>query len=305
MPAAFTVRNAVKTYADGHTALDGVSFEVGQGEFFALLGHNGAGKTTLISAAAGLLRLSSGDIWIDGRHVVREAHAARQRLGVVPQELVFDPFFTVRETLSIQSGYFGLRRNHDWIDQLLHHLDLADKADTNTRNLSGGMKRRLMVAQALVHRPAVIILDEPTAGVDVVLRQSLWHFIRLLNRQGSTVILTTHYLEEAEQHCHRIAVLKQGRLAALDTTAALLARSRSVRLHLRLNGSLPATLTPHLIGSGDCGEYTLRLDNHQQAAGILGYLKDQNIGIEHFHLPEANLEQIFIDLTADHPSHTS
>lgn len=205
-------------------ALGGVSLEIGAGEFFGLLGPNGAGKTTLISCLAGLARPDSGRIAVLGRDVVKDYREARRLLGVVPQELVFDPFFTVRETLRIQSGYFGLRRNDDWIDEILENLDLSNKADTNMRRLSGGMKRRVLVAQALVHRPPVIVLDEPTAGVDVELRQGLWQFIRRLNGEGHTIILTTHYLEEAEALCGRIALLKAGKVVALDTTANLMAR---------------------------------------------------------------------------------
>lgn len=208
----------------GFQALNDVSLTVGHGEFFGLLGPNGAGKTTLISILAGLAQASAGKASVCGHDVVTDFRQARRSLGVVPQELVYDPFFTVRETLRIQSGYFGLRNNDDWIDEILHNLGLTDKANANMRALSGGMKRRVLVAQALVHRPPVIILDEPTAGVDVDLRRTLWDFISRLNREGHTVLLTTHYLEEAEALCGRIAMLKAGRIVALDTTQALLAR---------------------------------------------------------------------------------
>ncbi len=204
-------------------ALAGVSLEIGQGEFFGLLGPNGAGKTTLISSLAGLIRPDSGMIKVMGHDVIADFREARRLLGVVPQELVFDPFFNVRETLRIQSGYFGIRKNDDWIDEILENLDLTGKANVNMRRLSGGMKRRVLVAQALVHKPPVIVLDEPTAGVDVELRQGLWQFIRRLNGEGHTIILTTHYLEEAEALCNRIALMKQGRVIALDTTANLMA----------------------------------------------------------------------------------
>ena len=204
-------------------ALAGVSLAIEQGEFFGLLGPNGAGKTTLISSLAGLIRPDSGKISVLGHDVIGDFREARRRLGVVPQELVFDPFFNVRETLRIQSGYFGIRKNDDWIDEILENLDLTSKANVNMRRLSGGMKRRVLVAQALVHKPPVIVLDEPTAGVDVELRQGLWQFIRRLNGEGHTIILTTHYLEEAEALCNRIALMKQGRVIALDTTANLMA----------------------------------------------------------------------------------
>jgi ABC-2 type transport system ATP-binding protein len=211
----------------GFSALNDVSLTVEHGEFFGLLGPNGAGKTTLISILAGLASATKGSASVCGYDVVADYKSARRSLGVVPQELVYDPFFTVRETLRIQSGYFGLRKNDDWIDEILFNLGLSDKADTNMRALSGGMKRRVLVAQALVHRPPVIVLDEPTAGVDVDLRRTLWEFISRLNKAGHTIVLTTHYLEEAEALCGRIAMLKGGRVIALDTTAALMARSDS------------------------------------------------------------------------------
>jgi len=214
----------------GFQALNNVSLTIAPGEFFGLLGPNGAGKTTLISILAGLTRASAGRASVCGYDVVDQYRSARRALGVVPQELVYDPFFTVRETLRIQSGYFGLRRNDDWIDEILTNLGLSDKADANMRALSGGMKRRVLVAQALVHRPPVIVLDEPTAGVDVDLRRTLWAFISRLNRAGHTIVLTTHYLEEAEALCGRIAMLKHGRIVALDTPQSLLARVGSADL---------------------------------------------------------------------------
>ena len=208
----------------GFNAVSDVSLDIEQGEFFGLLGPNGAGKTSLISILAGLCRATEGQAFVYGYNVLSDFRLARRALGVVPQELVYDPFFTVRETLRIQSGYFGLNHNDNWIDEILSNLGLTDKADTNMRSLSGGMKRRVLVAQALVHRPPVIVLDEPTAGVDVDLRRSLWEFISRLNKAGHTILLTTHYLEEAEALCGRIAMLKSGKIIALDTTQALLAR---------------------------------------------------------------------------------
>ena len=224
--AAVSFRQVTKSFSTpkgSFHALQGVSFDIQPGEFFALLGPNGAGKTTLISILAGLARASGGQVSVNGLDVVTDYAQARRQLGIVPQELVFDPFFSVRETLRIQSSYFGIRHNDAWIDELLANLGLSDKADANMRQLSGGMKRRVLVAQALVHRPPVIVLDEPTAGMDVELRQTLWQFISRLNREGHTVLLTTHYLEEAEALCSRIAMLKQGRIVALDDTSALLA----------------------------------------------------------------------------------
>jgi ABC-2 type transport system ATP-binding protein len=226
MTAAIRIEQVRKRFG-AVQALDGIDLEVQQGEFFGLLGPNGAGKTTLISALAGLSRPDSGSLVVMGCDVQTDYRAARRQLGVVPQELVFDPFFSVRETLEIQAGYFGIaadRRRKAWIDEILENLDLTGKADANMRALSGGMKRRVLVAQALVHRPPVIVLDEPTAGVDVELRQTLWRFIRRLNADGHTIVLTTHYLEEAENFCNRIAMLKSGRVVALDTTRNLLSR---------------------------------------------------------------------------------
>lgn len=231
MTPAVSFRSVSKRYdgagrAQGVLALQGVDLEIAQGAFFGLLGPNGAGKTTLIQIMAGLVAPTTGSVSVMGVSVSENPSQARRMLGVVPQELVFDPFFTVRETLRIQSGFFGLGRNDDWIDACLDALGLADKADANMRTLSGGMKRRVLVAQALVHRPPVIVLDEPTAGVDIDLRQSLWRFIQSLNDQGHTILLTTHYLEEAENLCERVAFLKHGRLVAEEDTARLLAGDR-------------------------------------------------------------------------------
>ena len=228
MSAAISIKKISKNYG-ALQALDDVSLEIQQGEFFGLLGPNGAGKTTLISILAGLVTANQGHALIMGADVQSHFRDTRHALGVVPQELVFDPFFTVRETLQFQSGYFGIQNNDSWIDEIMVNLDLTSKADSNMRSLSGGMKRRVLVAQALVHRPPVIILDEPTAGVDVELRQSLWQFISRLNQDGHTIVLTTHYLEEAEALCQRIAMLKQGNIVALDTTANLLSRYGSVK----------------------------------------------------------------------------
>src|SRR5687767_3368347 len=241
-------------------ALDGVTFDIEQGEFFGLLGPNGAGKTTLISVLAGLVRPTSGRVKVRGHDVQADYAQARRQLGVVPQELVFDPFFNVREALRIQSGYFGVKNNDDWIDELLSSLGLADKAQSNMRQLSGGMKRRVLVAQALVHRPPVIVLDEPTAGVDVELRQTLWLFIARLNGEGHTIVLTTHYLEEAEALCQRIAMLKQGQVVALDTTQNLLARHSGCYVELRIDPDrLPEALVSRVTDRMGGAAYRLAL----------------------------------------------
>ena len=243
--SAVSFQSVSKTFSTSRgpfQALHGVSLDIEEGEFFGLLGPNGAGKTTLISILAGLSRASQGRVTVLGHDVQADFAAARHRLGVVPQELVFDPFFNVREALRFQSGYFGVRHNDDWIDELLAHLGLADKAQANMRQLSGGMKRRVLVAQALVHKPPIIVLDEPTAGVDVELRQTLWQFIARLNREGHTVLLTTHYLEEAEALCGRIAMLKSGRIVALERTSTLLKAASGSVLQFKTDTELPFDL---------------------------------------------------------------
>ena len=276
-------------------ALAGIDLEIAEGEFFGLLGPNGAGKTTLISALAGLVRTDAGHLAVMGHDVVADYRAARRRLGVVPQELVFDPFFSVRESLEIQSGYFGIRDNAAWIDEILENLDLTAKADTNMRQLSGGMKRRVLVAQALVHRPPVIVLDEPTAGVDVELRQALWGFIRRLNRDGHTIVLTTHYLEEAENLCGRIAMLKQGRIVALDTTANLLRRfsGHTLRLRLAPGNGLPETLRALTKGEAD-GAYVFSLENCEGIEGILADLRNAGCRVDDIEVGKPDLEEVFL-----------
>jgi len=295
MTTAVRLRGVEKHFPRVH-ALRGIDLDIEQGEFFALLGPNGAGKTTLISILAGLTRASAGSVEIMGFDVTRQYREARRALGVVPQELVYDPFFTVRETLRLQSGYFGLRRNDDWIDELLAHLGLADKADAYTRRLSGGMKRRVLVAQALVHKPPVIVLDEPTAGVDVELRQSLWAFIRRLNREGHTIVLTTHYLEEAEALCERVAMLKEGRIVALDRTENLLRAGAERRLLLELDPpELPAFLQSRLKGR-DGQRFILDLPDYGELEAILASLRAAGIGIRDMSLAQADLEEVFLKI---------
>jgi ABC-2 type transport system ATP-binding protein len=279
-------------------ALRGVSFDIAQGEFFGLLGPNGAGKTTLISILAGLSRATQGQALVQGHEVQTDYQAARRALGVVPQELVFDPFFTVRETLRIQSGYFGLGRNDDWIDELLQNLGLADKANANMRQLSGGMKRRVLVAQALVHKPPVIVLDEPTAGVDVELRQTLWHFIAGLNKAGHTVLLTTHYLEEAEALCHRIGMLKQGELVALDTTSALLAGTASTMLRFKTDQSLPEALRPQARVTGRVVQIAAQDANDVER--ILRVLREAGCQLSDLEISRADLEDVFLGIMQGH-----
>jgi ABC-2 type transport system ATP-binding protein len=293
---AIQVEQVSKRYRD-LVALDGVSLEIAQGEFFGLLGPNGAGKTTLISIVAGLSRPSSGTARVMGHDVIKDYRAARRALGVVPQELVFDPFFTVREALRIQSGYYGLRNNDAWIDEVMEHLDLTSKANTNMRALSGGMKRRVLVGQALVHKPPVIVLDEPTAGVDVELRQALWRFIRQLNRDGHTIVLTTHYLEEAEALCGRIAMLKQGEIVALDTTANLLGRHSGCYVELRIEpDELPEVLRNRVTDRRESGAYRLALKNYQELETLMAELRAAQVKVVEMEVMQPDLEEVFVQI---------
>jgi ABC-2 type transport system ATP-binding protein len=294
MTVAIDIRGLAKRYG-AVQALGGVDLAVRQGEFFGLLGPNGAGKTTLISILAGLTRADAGSAAVLGRDVVAQYREARRLLGVVPQELVFDPFFTVRETLRFQSGYFGLARNDAWIDEVMHHLDLTGKAEANMRALSGGMKRRVLVAQALVHRPPVIVLDEPTAGVDVELRQGLWQFVRRLNADGHTIVLTTHYLEEAETLCDRIAMLKAGRLVALDTTANLVGRHEALRLRVRFEGEVPAALRARLADQHGTTR-TFRLDGYGDVEPALAALRASGCPVSEMELVQPDLEDVFVQI---------
>ena len=278
-------------------ALRGIDLSIEKGEFFALLGPNGAGKSTLINLLAGLLRPTSGRLSVLGHDVVTDYRAARRSLGVVPQELVFDPFFNVREMLRFQAGYFGCgEENYPWIDEVLEGLGLAEKAGANMRALSGGMKRRALIAQALAHKPPVLVLDEPTAGVDVELRQMLWEFIKRLNREGTTIILTTHYLEEAETLCSRVAMLKQGEIVALDSTRSLLERYSRKSLRLRLDPQrLPEVLQPHL-RSKENDVFTLALNETKELENVLATLRTAGIRVEDLQVIEADLEDVFVEI---------
>jgi ABC-2 type transport system ATP-binding protein len=295
MALAIEVRGVEKRFGRV-LALDGVSLEVEQGEFFALLGPNGAGKTTLISALGGLARADAGSLAIMGHDVQRDFRAARRAVGIVPQEIVFDPFFTVRETLAIQSGYFGLRDNGAWIDELIERLGLAAKANANMRSLSGGMKRRVMVAQALVHRPAVIVLDEPTAGVDVELRQALWSFVRGLNQAGHTILLTTHYLEEAQQLCSRIAMLKEGRVVALDSTEKLLASFSERVLRVKLvDCGLPTGLAGRAAAQAG-GWWRIPVEDAAHVEDALAQLRVAGATVSSVEVAEPELEEVFVKI---------
>ncbi|MEY8874919.1 MAG: ABC transporter ATP-binding protein [Leptothrix sp. (in: b-proteobacteria)] len=296
-PPAISFRQVSKTFAGARgqvRALSDVSFDIQPGEFFGLLGPNGAGKTTLISILAGLARATSGEVRVMGHEVVSDYAAARKSLGIVPQELVFDPFFSVRETLRIQSGYFGVKNNDAWIDELLASLGLADKAHANMRQLSGGMKRRVLVAQALVHRPPVIVLDEPTAGVDVELRQTLWQFIAKLNKQGHTVLLTTHYLEEAEALCGRIAMLKAGRVVALDRTSNLLSGRASTMLRFKTDQALPPALAAQSRVTGRIAQIKTR--DASEVEAVLAQLRAASVKVEDLEIGRADLEDVFLEI---------
>ena len=297
---AVAIRQISKTFlrhGQAVHALRDVSLEIEPGEFFGLLGPNGAGKTTLISCMAGLCQPDAGELRILGHDTRSDYRRARRGLGVVPQELVFDPFFSVREILRLQSGYFGMTRNDAWIDELLAELDLTDKADHSMRNLSGGMKRRVLVAQALVHRPPVIILDEPTAGVDVALRQGLWRFIRRLNRDGHTIILTTHYLEEAEALCGRLALMQSGEIRALEQTEALIRRFAKHRLSVRLGeGSLlpPMLQAMAQVVPDAARTWEWTLDALADIESVLAALRESGCTLEDMSLSPPDLETAFL-----------
>lgn len=299
MTPAIQINGIHKNFGNLH-ALNGIDLTIAQGEFFALLGPNGAGKSTLISILAGLISPTAGNISVMGFDVVNQYQQARQLLGVVPQELVFDPFFNVREMLRFQAGYFGRGPENDaWVDEILEGLGLADKANTNMRKLSGGMKRRALIAQALAHKPPVIVLDEPTAGVDVELRQMLWEFIKKLNREGHTIILTTHYLEEAEALCSRVGMMKQGKIVALDSTANLLNKFAGKKLRLTLGDvTLPASIGS-MLRSQEKGIFTFALNDMAQIEFVLSALRTANIKVIDMQLNEADLEDVFLSLVGE------
>jgi ABC-2 type transport system ATP-binding protein len=299
---ALTVDGVYKQFG-ALKALDGVSFGIRRGEFFGLLGPNGAGKSTLINIAAGLIRADAGHVRILGHDTVRDWRAARLNLGVVPQELVFDPFFNVTDMLRIQAGYYGCGKEvWPWIDEMIDRLDLAAKRKAMMRSLSGGMKRRVLIAQALVHKPPLVILDEPTAGVDVELRRTLWSFMRDLHRNGTTIVLTTHYLEEAQEMCERIAIIDKGQVKVIETTEQLLVRNpyRFLRLKLADGAQVPEGLRPLVCGEKN-GAIDLRLERDRHPIGaVFAALRSAGIGIEDVHTREPDLEDIFVELTGSH-----
>ena len=301
MKKAIVFKNVSKNYKQ-LKAVDGISLTIEKGEFFGLLGPNGAGKSTLINMMAGLVKPSNGSISVMGFNVNKEYQEARHSVGIVPQELVFDPFFNVREMLRFQAGYFGKDKLNDkWVDEVIERLDLTDKASTNMRKLSGGMKRRALIAQALVHRPPVIVLDEPTAGVDVELRQKLWGFIKELNNEGHTIVLTTHYLEEAEALCNRVAMMRSGKIVALDSTKNLLKEFslKNLKVRLQKNSIKKITTllkeTPFVQDDDWC---TFKLKKVSDASSIIEKLNSLKIQILDLKLIESDLENIFLKLTS-------
>ena len=302
MKKAIIFKNVKKDYGQ-LKAVNGINLSIEQGEFFGLLGPNGAGKSTLINMLAGLVRPTNGSISAMGFDVIKDYQNARHSLGIVPQELVFDPFFNLREMLRFQAGYFGKGKSNDvWIDEVIERLDLTSKASTNMRMLSGGMKRRALIAQALVHRPPVIVLDEPTAGVDVELRQRLWEFVKELNKEGHTIVLTTHYLEEAEALCNRLAMLRTGKIVALDTTKNLLKKFAAKNLRLRLSSKNVFKLSSIIKGinfSVDDDFYTFELKKIADISKIIAALNKASIEIFDMETVDQDLENIFLKLTGD------
>jgi len=299
--AAISICGVKKNFGNVQ-ALSGVDLEIKQGEFFGLLGPNGAGKSTLINIIAGLVRASSGSIAVLGHDVIDDYRNSRRSLGVVPQELVFDPFFTVREILRIQAGYFGLGRENDaWIEELITSLKLSDKANANMRTLSGGMKRRVLVAQALAHQPRVVVLDEPTAGVDVELRKSLWEFIKSLHQRGHTIVLTTHYLEEAEALCDRIAILNHGEIIALDTMEGLLRRGIGNSMSVSVTTTAPVIVPEQLKDKVKLQQkelLVLQLNRQQDSVvQVLDLLREHGADIVELQTEAADLEDVFVELT--------
>ena len=299
--AAVRIRGLTKTYRrEGARtpALEAVSLDIAQGEIFGLLGPNGAGKSTLIGALGSLIVPDAGSIEILGRGIDENRCFCKMAVGIVPQEITVDPFFTVREILGQQSGYYGLRRNEAWIETLLERLDLTEKADARVSRLSGGMKRRVLIAQALVHRPPVIVLDEPTAGVDIELRHRIWQFMKELHEQGHTIVLTTHYLEEAQALCSRIALLNKGKIAAIDDTSKLLSRFSGNFMKFRLiSGNIPHT-GEYRFEHIDGDLWRVSYADTRVLSDVLSNLREAAAAIEIVEIGQANLEDVFLRLTS-------
>jgi ABC-2 type transport system ATP-binding protein len=299
--AAIRIEGLCKTYAGGKLALDDVTFDVPRGQIFGLLGPNGAGKSTLINILAGLVTKSSGKVTIWGFDIDEHPRNAKRSIGIVPQEILFDPFFSPREALEIQAGLYGVPPAERQSDALLAAMHLTDKADAYARTLSGGMKRRLLVAKAMVHSPPILVLDEPTAGVDVELRQQLWAFVRSLNQQGVTVVLTTHYLEEAEQLCDRIAIINHGRLIANDTTRTLVGMAQEKVVEVVVDRDVAEAPANGCFDKIELtGERTLTITYRKDrvnAGDVLAALHNEGLGIVDVSTREADLEDVFLNLT--------
>ena len=299
--AAIAIRDLCKTYQGGKRALDGVSFDVPRGSIFGLLGPNGAGKSTLINILAGLVNKTSGSAEIWGFDIDAHPRNAKASIGIVNQEILFDPFFTPVETLEIQAGLYGVPKKDRRSMELLRAVHLEDKAKAYARTLSGGMKRRLMVAKAMVHSPPVLVLDEPTAGVDIELRQQLWSYVRSLNDAGVTVVLTTHYLEEAEELCDRIAIINHGRVIANEPTAELLGKAQEKIVAVTVDRDVAALPRPTcfekiVLKGARTLEITYSKDR-VNAGEVLGAVQAEGFGIVDVSTKEADLEDVFLSLT--------
>lgn len=307
--AAISIDNLTKVYAGGKQALGGISFDVPRGQIFGLLGPNGAGKSTLINILAGLVNKTSGTASIWGFDIDRDTRNAKASIGIVPQEILFDPYFTPFETLEITAGLYGIPKGSRQSDALLRAVHLADKRDAYARTLSGGMKRRLMVAKAMVHSPPVLVLDEPTAGVDIELRQQLWAYVKSLNEQGVTVVLTTHYLEEAEELCDRIAIINHGRLITNQPTRELVGMAQEKIVAVTVDRDV-ATVPVHdsfekITLKGDRTlEITYRKDR-VNAGGVLAAIQSDGFGIVDVSTREADLEDVFLNLTRAANAHAA
>jgi len=296
---AIKVRGINKSYGNLQ-ALDDINLDIQKGEFFGLLGPNGAGKSTLIGIIGGLVHKDSGNVTVLGKDIITNYRESKKSLGIVPQEITFDPYFTVRETLEMHSGYFGIENNHEKIDELLDALSLTDKANVGPRELSGGMKRRLLIAKAMVHDPEIIVLDEPTAGVDVELRNNLWEYVINLNKAGKTIILTTHYLEEAEALCDRIAIMNKGNIVKVDTKENLINSIDKKLVKVRF-ADLNIDLESKLMGidfkiNKEKSEIVIETAK-QNLDKILKKITALNINIIDINIESAKLEDVFIKLT--------
>ena len=300
---AIEINNVSKVYDNEFKALDDVTLTIPKGMFFGLLGPNGAGKTTLINILGGLTIPTFGSVTVAGYDVKTQAMDARRSIGIVPQEVVFDPFFNTRDYLLQQSNYYGLYDNHQWVAELMDKMGLSDKATENTRTLSGGMKRRMMVGMAMVHKPQVVVLDEPTAGVDVEQRNSLWEFINKLNDDGTTVILTTHNLDEAEELCERIVMLNHGKIIADENTQDLISSSKHhahcVYIRIAEGQTFPTDIVNAdlLSGPDEQGRYQIIFDEYKQIGEITHKLNNANIDIKHLEVTTPDLEDVFMSLT--------